>query len=83
MGRKPNIDGYDKKLEKIKLEIEAAEKVVEEKLMKYDELRKKRDAAIAREISAAIADGRIDYDDFKRLLDSSPQLRKRGRKSAR
>ena len=83
MGRKTSVAAYDKKLEKIKLEIESAKKNLEAKVSKYDAVRKKRDEAIADEITEAVLTGRVDYDDFMRILENQPQIRKRRSKKAR
>ena len=82
MGRKTSVAAYDKKLEKIKLEIESAKKNLEAKVSKYDAVRKKRDEAIADEITEAVLTGRVDYDDFMRILENQPQIRKRRSKKA-
>jgi len=76
MGRKQSIESIEKKMEKAKFNIEAAREKLDERLLEYNELRKQRETAIAAEISAAISDGRLDYDDFKRLLDNKPRNRK-------
>lgn len=76
MGRKKSIESIEKKMEKARLNIEAAREKLDEKLLEYDELRKQRETAIAAEISEAISEGRLDYDDFRRLLDSKPGNRK-------
>lgn len=82
MGRKTSVAAYDKKLEKIKQEIEAAQKNLEAKVSKYDAVRKRRDEAIADEIREAVLSGRVDYDDFVRILENQPQIRKRRSKKA-
>lgn len=82
MARKTSVAAYDKKLEKIKLEIESAQKNLETKVSKYDAVRKKRDEAIADEITEAVLSGRVDYDDFMRILENQPQIRKRRSKKA-
>ena len=41
MARKTSIEAYEKKLEKIKEEIEIAQKNLESKVSKYDAVRKK------------------------------------------
>ena len=82
MARKTCIEAYDKKLEKIKLEIESAKKNLEAKVSKYDAVRKKRDVAIADEIKDAVLSGRVDYDDFMRILENQPQIRKGRSKKA-
>ena len=82
MARKTSVTAYDKKLEKIKQEIEAAQKNPEAKVSKYDEVRKRRDVAIADEITDAVLSGRVDYDDFMRILENQPQIRKRRSKKA-
>lgn len=81
MARKTSIEAYEKKLEKIKEEIEIAQNL-ESKVSKYDAVRKKRDEAIADEIKEAVLSGRIDYDDFRRILENQPQIRKRRSKKA-
>lgn len=82
MARKTSIEAYEKKLEKIKEEIEIAQKNLESKVSKYDAVRKKRDEAIADEIKEAVLSGRIDYDDFRRILENQTQIRKRRSKKA-
>ena len=82
MARKTSIEAYEKKLEKIKEEIEIAQKNLEAKVSKYNAVRKKRDEAIADEITEAVLSGRIDYDDFRRILENQPQIRKRRSKKA-